>query len=547
LSGSLAYAQSGSEQAVFKAMTDEMRRSTDSLHLAGWERPFFIQYAVQKGRIFQVQATMGALTGVNEFPLGCMSVQTLAGTYRMSDINHTSSDYRSGSGRDAAPLDDNYGEIRRRLWLLTDQTYKRAIEAYSAKMTAVKRQNLPEEVRDLPDFTPLPATVYRDENTETDSNGEYWKQLARRCSSVFGNYPDIYGSNVGIEVYSGNVYSLNSEGTRLTHPVRMIAIAVNAYTKSADGEEISDRLTYYGWVREDMPSAERLSEETDRMAANLMALAGAPAMEESYTGPVMLEGAALSSAMVSGLLAAQTGLVAYRTPIRSGGGQKSMEDRINRKVLSSDITVKSVPSWKEYDGQRLIGSYDMDAEGVAPAGELLLIENGMLRTLMCDRVPKKKIRTPTGHRIYAYLPQDISTSVSPGVLSIRTSQGYAGDVLKNMLLEAAGAEGLEYAYIIRSLPNGRYASLYKVLVADGSEQPVRAGNISHIGLPALKRALGASAEVEVSNMIAGNVPLSVICPGAMIIEEIDIEKRNLQNTTKLPTVRNPLRRHEQQR
>jgi len=36
------------------------------------------------------------------------------------------------------------------------------------------------------------------------------------------------------------------------------------------------------------------------------------------------------------------------------------------------------------------------------------------------------------------------------------------------------------------------------------------------------------------------VPLSIICPDAMVIEETDIEKQNLQNTTKLPVVSNPL-------
>jgi len=42
------------------------------------------------------------------------------------------------------------------------------------------------------------------------------------------------------------------------------------------------------------------------------------------------------------------------------------------------------------------------------------------------------------------------------------------------------------------------------------------------------------------NMIAGGVPVSIISPDAMVIEELDIERRNLQNTTKLPTVSNPL-------
>jgi hypothetical protein len=537
--GGAIQAQTDRERVIIAAMTDELQRNVDSLHIAGWERPFFIQYAIQDGAIFQVQATMGALTGVNEFPLSNMSVQTLVGNYEMSNLNYASSDYRTGSSSDSSPLDDNYSEMRRRLWLLTDQAYKKAIEAYSAKLAAVKRQNLPEEVLKLPDFTRLPAVNYWGAGQPVHNDHEYWKQLARECSAVFAKYPKIFASNVGIEVYVGNIYSRNNEGTQLKHSVRLITVAVNAYTKLDDGEEISDRLTYYGRSRADLPEKKQITEDVDKMAAAIIALSVAPAMEESYTGPVMIEGQALASAMVSGLLSPQTGLIAYRTPIHSGGVQKSMEDRINRKILSSDIIVKSVPQLTEYDGQRLIGAYETDAEGITPK-ELLLVENGMLRTLMCDRIPKKKVKTPTGNRVYVYQPQNVSTSVSPGVLTIQTLQGLTPEALKEKLLATAKEEGLEYAYIIRSLPNGRNAAIYKIRVADGREEPVRAGVLADISLAKLKRALGISADSKVANMIAGSVPLSVIYPAAMVIEEMDIEKRNLQNTTKLPTVSNPL-------
>jgi hypothetical protein len=217
-----------------------------------------------------------------------------------------------------------------------------------------------------------------------------------------------------------------------------------------------------------------------------------------------------------------------------------MEDRLNRRILPTDITVKALPQLKTCNGQALIGAYETDADGVAPASEILLIENGMLRALMSDRIPTKKFRTPTGNRIYAYQPQSISTRVSPGVLAITTSNGIQRDSLKTMLIEAARIEGLDHAFIIRTLPNGHYMSLLKLSVADGSEQLVRAAVPSRIDMAKLKRSTGTSAESAIVNMIAGGVPISVICPKAMIIEEMDIEKQNLQNTTKLPTVSNPL-------
>ena len=181
----------------------------------------------------------------------------------------------------------------------------------------------------------------------------------------------------------------------------------------------------------------------------------------------------------------------------------------------------------------------MDSEGVKPDSILVLIENGMLRALMCDRAPTKKIKSPTGNRIYAYQPQGISARVAPGVLSIATSNGLQTDSLKKILIDAARTEGLDYAYIIRALPAGRYNALYKVSVCDGSEQLMRAGVPLRVDLTKLKRSLGASEENMAANMIVGGIPVSIIYPKAMVIEEIEIEKRNLQNTTKLPTVSNP--------
>ncbi len=533
-------AQPDRNQVVFKAMSDELQRNMDSLFIKGMKKPFFVQYAMQEGKLFQVQATMGAITGVNEFPVSSMSAQVLVGNYQLANINLSNTDYRSGGRSDMAPLDDNYDEIRRRLWLLSDNAYKAAVEEYSNKMASIKQLNLPAEVLELTDFTALPATNYSGTHKTIVYNKDYWEKVARDCSAVFKKYPRIYGSNVGIEIYSGDIYNVNSEDTKLHHPSRLIVVAINAYTKLADGEEISDRLAYYGLSESDLPDINAMLKDIDAMAANIIALTQAPVMDESYTGPMMLEGSIVASEMASELLAARTGLVAYRTPLKSGGIQRQMEDRLNRRILSTDIIVKCVPHQKTYNGQTLIGSYETDAEGVTPADELLLVENGMLRALMCDRVPTKKIKTPTGNRIYAYQPQGISTRVSPGVLTISTSSGLSRDALKTKLLAAAKKEGLDYAYIVRNLPSGRYSSLYKVMVSDGSEQLVRAGVVSKIGMSHLKRAVGTSSGSIVLNMIAGGIPVSIISPDAIVLEEVDIEKANLQNTTKLPTVSNPL-------
>ena len=528
------------QDIIFTAMSDELQRNIDSLQISNFESPFFIQYSLKTGHLFQVQATMGGLTGVNEIPMSSISAQVLVGNYQLSNINLSNSDYRTSGRNNTSPIDHNPDEIRRRFWLLTNTAYKAAIEEYGTKMTAIRQLNVPPDVLSLPDFLQLPVATYIGSADELVYNRAYWENLAREASAIFTRYPDIFSSNVGIEFYNGETYSVNSEGARLLHPHRLIAIAVNAFTKLEDGEEISDRLTFYGLQESDMPTLEQIKTEIRAMAEKLIALANAPVMEESYTGPVLIENAALASYFATELLASRTGLVAFRTPLRSGGVERLMEDRLNRRILATEITVKSLPYLKSHNSQTLIGSYEIDSQGVSPDSVILLIENGMLRTLMNDRVPTKRINTTTGNRLFTYQPQGIGTRVSPGVLSITSSNGVSRDSLITILLDAARVEGLDYAYIIRTLPNGRNTALYRISVEDSSERLVRGGATMRIDLPRLKRSLAASSETIATNMVAGGVPVSIISPDAMVVEEIDIEKRNFQNTTKLPIVSNPL-------
>ena len=55
-----------------------------------------------------------------------------------------------------APLDDDYQQIRRSFWLVTDSQYKKALEDLSAKRAALEMR---QHASDVPDFSKeSPAT-----------------------------------------------------------------------------------------------------------------------------------------------------------------------------------------------------------------------------------------------------------------------------------------------------------------------------------------------------------------------------------------------------
>jgi predicted Zn-dependent protease len=65
------------------------------------------------------------------------------------------------------------------------------------------------------------------------------------------------------------------------------------------------------------------------------------------------------------------------------------------KVDANFISVKAVPTQKNYGRSTLLGAYKIDEEGV-PARDVSLIENGILKSLLTSRAPVKGIASQTG-------------------------------------------------------------------------------------------------------------------------------------------------------
>src|SRR5438874_5891218 len=151
LSFTSAYSQTGDDDAILRAMRDELARSR-SLRLAGLDPPYFLQYIVEDLDAFSVTATLGALISTNHAPVRVQEVRVRVGDYAFDNTNHVYSDYYSGTRYDPEqlPLENNYSAIRETLWLATDRAYKAAEEAMSRKRSSLQNVNVPEQ---LPDYS----------------------------------------------------------------------------------------------------------------------------------------------------------------------------------------------------------------------------------------------------------------------------------------------------------------------------------------------------------------------------------------------------------
>ena len=529
-------AQNEQDQVIFKAMQDELQRNKAELALPGMDKPFYLSYSLGRFRQFEVVGELGAITNSLELPWrGVGSSQLLLGDYNnTNDTRFVGQFMKVGM-----PAEADYDMIRRNFWLVSDAAYKMALREAAAKEAALKSNPQTQEEAQLPDLVKAePITKIVESKVPYEIDIKKWENTIRELSAIFKNYKEIYNSSVGISGLDMEVYKQTSEDVTMKQPVTYANLFAQGYVTTEDGVRIGDALSILVARPQDMPSLEDLKKKVTAFAENLMKLRNAPVVEEFYSGPVLFEDGA-SSIFVNNLLN-QGGLFAYRKPIGQAGG-RTLEGRIGRKIIDNRLTVKNYTSLEKYDGTPLLGAYEIDAEGVIPEKEMTLVDKGILRQMLNGRVPSLKTQHSTGSSRFVMTGSDIVYATAPGTIHIQVDKGTKQDKMKKALIKAAKDEGLDYAYIVRSIA-GPASRIYKVDVKDGSETQVRFGDVSAINLAKIKRVLDISSKENVSNYILNRQVLSsLIYPASVLIEDVEINKSEPKKE-KEPVLKFPLQR-----
>ena len=528
-------AQNEQDQVIFKAMQDELQRNKAELALPGMDKPFYLSYSLGRFRQFEVVGELGAITNSLELPWrGIGSSQLLLGDYNNTiDTRFVGQFMKVGM-----PAEADYDMIRRNFWLVSDAAYKMALREAAAKEAALKSNPQTQEEAQLPDLVKAePITKIVESKVPYEIDIKKWENTIRELSAIFKNYKEIYNSSVGISGLDMEVYKQTSEDVTMKQPVTYANLFAQGYVTTEDGVRIG--LSILVARPQDMPSLEDLKKKVTAFAENLMKLRNAPVVEEFYSGPVLFEDGASSSIFVNNLLN-QGGLFAYRKPIGQAGG-RTLEGRIGRKIIDNRLTVKNYTSLEKYDGTPLLGAYEIDAEGVIPEKEMTLVDKGILRQMLNGRVPSLKTQHSTGSSRFVMTGSDIVYATAPGTIHIQVDKGTKQDKMKKALIKAAKDEGLDYAYIVRSIA-GPASRIYKVDVKDGSETQVRFGDVSAINLAKIKRVLDISSKENVSNYILNRQVLSsLIYPASVLIEDVEINKSEPKKE-KEPVLKFPLQR-----
>ncbi len=525
---------------ILRAMKDELER-TESMNLAGYA-PYYVEYYLEDGNSFNVSASLGAVIGAgaghNRIPITRIRV----GDYKFDNSNYVFSDYYSGTRYDPEtwPIDDDYKSFRRTLWLASDRTFKTAVEAIARKKAAMQNVNAQNDT--LPDFW-KGSPVERILPVKTlPIDQAKWTERVRGLSAVFEKYPEVLLSQVAFEALQGTRYMHNSEGATLRTPDNVFYLQVRASGQAPDGQTLRDASVLQSLDIDKLPAQADMEKAVVDVGEHVRELGKAP-VGESYSGPVLFEGAAASQLMAQ-LLGAN--LNVPRRPIAPAGRNfpfypSDLEGRVGSRILPEFLDVTDDPTQTVFNGVPLFGSYEIDDEAVA-APPLSIVEKGYLKTMLLTRQPVKGFSSSNGR---ARLPGGAGASTATmSNLIIRASQSVPLAELKKQMIQLCQQRNKPYGIIIRKMDFPSSASVdeaqriiqgiaqsgsaskpvsiplltYRVY-ANGKEELIRGVRFRALNVRALKDIVAVSSEATVFNFLNNLAPFALMGAGGYIAAE----------------------------
>ena len=450
-----------------RALRDEINRSMSELRLPGVAAPYYVEYTLKLRRSYTAKASMGALVTTSSSFTPRLTVGIRVGSSAFDNTNYfdvglsffgSSDDEESFKNR-RIPMELDYAALRRELWLASDACYKQAAELYSKKESVVRNRARIDTTHDFIMMNP-------EQNVDTLVAPGYdrkrFEELVMVMSSVFYDAAHVQSSSVNIEYLPELVLYANSEGREYVKSASQAGIEVVASTQADDGMPLADVFTAYAPTPQELPSRDSLIRATKLVSQKLEQLLAAPSIEP-YSGPVLFEGQAACE------MFAQTyapNLCTQRQQLTDRGIQENdrymaFQNKIGARVAATFVSVVSTPQKHKELNTPVIGSYDIDDEGVRPV-PLTLVERGYLKTLLSSRVPCRRVKNSNGRQRGGASMID--------VLELRADAAKQMDKskMRKAMMKMLKDRELPFGYIVRKALNQNilYTSLFSQTQGD---------------------------------------------------------------------------------
>lgn len=505
---------------LLEALLTELDRSTEYLKMDQVQKPYYIEYRVNDVEDYTVEAAFGSTRERQRSHLRVIRVVVRIGDYKLDSY------YNQGTGSSSIlPVDNDAIALRRQIWLLTDEAYKSAADAYAEKLSALKQ--LAVDPNPIDDFAKAPVVSSVGDTVNLKVDEDSWQKTLEEVTNLYRKYPGIQAVSGSGRFTAVNDYFVNSEGTIVRQGRTSATFAINGSTQAEDGMRLSRNPFWTEATPAELPDRAALLKETTKMLDTLVALRAAPVVDESYRGPILFSPDAAND-IVATLIGSN---VVGRKPQlgRPNRTTGAFATSYKTRVLPKFVNVVDDPTLKKFGNSNILGAYDIDSEGVK-AQSVNVIDSGTLLNYLMSRQPIRDFPTSNGHGRAA---PGSSAQPAVGTLILKSSEAESPESLRKRLTDMAADQSKAFGYRVETLgPGSTPRLLYRIYVKDGREELVRGAVFNELDVRALRNDLSAVGnDPLVSNRMAG-LPQTIISP-SLLFDELEV-KRADTSKEKLP-------------
>jgi len=436
---------------LFDAMNDELARTVAQLKIEKHDKPYYVSYRIDDCDSLNTSASFGAITSDTYNRYRVLSVDVHVGSYGLDSGNMNSTaiwEWEPQSAASKLTLDNDYDAIRHTIWLRTDSAYKKAVRNLEKKKALLQQKNIKERPDDWSHEKP---TVLIQPRVTASYNRAEWRERVKNLSAIFKDYPKIRRSSISLAQVTDNKYFINNEGSKSRVVEGDCTLAINATAQAKDGLKLSDSQDIEVIDAQHLPSDEQLKAAINQFAQRLSTIVDAKE-GELYQGPVLLEGEAAAE-FFNRSLAPNVVVNRPADADRSLRTEDAVMGRIGWRILPKFINVEEDPTLRDATGARQPASYEVDDQGV-PAKKVVLVEKGILKTLLSSRLPTLKVKSSNGHALGTNdLAQSSNLIIQPDRKAAPNDVDLDPEKLKAKLIEFGKEDGLDYVLVVRKLSN----------------------------------------------------------------------------------------------
>lgn len=524
---------------ILQSMKSELDRNQAGLHVGELAKPFWIASRFLNTEYLNIYAVHGDIIYQSAGPENMGITDILVGDAKRNN---------SAMGRFNTGKTNLESALKYVLWSQLDGSYKRAAESLERMKVQITQQNIAEEELAIHDWDESTPNQYYQKQVPQKLDQTYWTDYCSKASNAVFSDTAIISGDFRVIITQGDCYFYSTDGFYYRLPTRYIRLMGYARCRTKDGQDLTRNYLYCYNDINDVPKIEDLCKDIVGFNKLMIEESNAPTISDSYSGPVLFEGTAVSDAFRAYFINSGNGLLAKRKPLiqsdyyyDGGNSDNRMEQMINKKVADRRFDFVSMTGTPQWNGKKLLGYTPIDAEGVKPDSSLVLIENGILKNLLSDRTPTKTNPKSNGHNLFKV--NNPSSGLGVGVLRIKASKTTPAKNMKDSLISAAKDEGYDFAYLRRGFDHLGGFFVYKVF-SDGHEEMVRNAEINDLGQKQFKYINEISSEECLYNTEVEDNKCSLITPYSLIFKELEITKNSEIKKNKPFILPRPIRKKE---